>query len=92
MCMQLQFKKNVHGISPENKNHSQTHLGGEKKVLQTENLLSLHDWPDCFCAWEFWQQGDKKWASPPNILHMALQLDLYQNFVHTFNPASSYAD
>ena len=22
------------------------------------------------------------------ILHMALQLDLYQNFVHTFNPAS----
>ena len=25
------------------------------------------------------------------ILHMALQLDLYQNFVHTFNPASSYA-
>ena len=50
MCMQLQFKKNVHGISPENKNYSQTHLGGEKKVLQTENLLSLHNWPDWFCA------------------------------------------
>ena len=33
------IKKNIHGISPENKNHLQTHLGGEKKVQQTENLL-----------------------------------------------------
>ena len=25
------------------------------------------------------------------MLHLALQLNLYQNFVHTFNPASTQA-
>ena len=37
----------------------------EKKSSTDWKSLSLHNWPDCFCAWEFWQQSHKKWMSPP---------------------------
>ena len=60
------IKKIVHGISPENKNHSQTRGGWRKKCSTYTDWksLNLHNWPDCFCAWEFWQQSHKKWVSP----------------------------
>ena len=63
------IKKIVHGISPENKNHSQTRCGWRKKSSADWKSLSLHNWPDCFCAWEFWQQSHKKWVSPPYSPH-----------------------
>ena len=60
------IKKIVHGISPENKNHSQTRGGWRKKCSTYTDWksLSLHNWTDCFCAWEFWQKSHKKWVPP----------------------------
>ena len=83
------IKKIVHGISPENTNHSQTRCGWRKKVLQTENLWACITGQIVFVLESF---GSKSTRSERLllILHMALQLDLYQNFVDpcTFNPAS----
>ena len=83
------IKKIVHGISPENKNHSQTRCGWRKKVLQTENLWACITGQIVFVLESFGSKATR--SECLLILHMALQLDLYQNFVHTFNPASSYA-
>ena len=60
-------------------------VGGEKKVLQTENL-----WAYITGQIVFESFGGKATRRERLllILHMALQLDLYQNFVHTFNPSS----
>ena len=62
-------------------------VGGEKKVLQSENLRASITGQIVFVLGSF---GSKTTRSECLlfILHMALQLDLYQNFVDTFNPAS----
>ena len=80
-------KKIVHGISPKNKNHSQTRCGWRKKVLQTENLWASITGQIVFVLESFRSKATRS-EHLLLILHMALQLDLYQNFVDTFNPAS----
>ena len=67
-------------------------VGGEKKSSANWKSPSLHNWPDSFCAWEFWQQSHKKWASPPSpgILHKALQL-LYQTLCTLSIPTATQA-
>ena len=91
MCMfATAIKKNVHGISPENKIIHRHVVGGEKKVMQTENLWACTTGQIVFVLESFGRKATRS-ERLLLILHMALQLNLYQNFVHTFNPASTQA-
>ena len=65
-------------------------VGGEKKVLQTENLWACITGQIVFVLESFGRKATRS-ERLLLILHMALQLNLYQNFVHTFNPASTQA-
>ena len=87
MRMQLQLKKLFMGFHLKIKIIHRHVVGGEKKVLQTENLRACITGQIVFVLGSF---GSKATRSECLlfILHMALQLDLYQNFVDTFNPAS----
>ena len=89
MCMQLQLKKLFMGFHLKIKIIHRHVVGGEKNVLriQTENLWACITGQIVFVLGSF---GSKATRSECLlfILHMALQLDLYQNFVDTFNPAS----
>ena len=46
------------------------HVGRKKENKFSSLKISepACNWPDCFCAWEFWQQS-YKWASPPYSPH-----------------------
>ena len=85
--MQLQLKKLFMGFHLKIKIIHRHVVGGEKKVLQTENLQACITGQIAFVLGSF---GSKATRSECLlfILHMALQLDLYQNSVDTFNPAS----
>ena len=85
--MQLQLKKLFMGFHLKIKIIHRHVVGGEKKVLQTKNLRACITGQIVFVLGSF---GSKATRSECLlfILHMALQLDLYQNFVDTFNPAS----
>ena len=87
MCMQLQLKKLFMGFHLKINIIHRHVVGGEKKVLQSENLRACITGQIVFVLGRF---GSKATRSECLlfILHMALQLDLYQNFVDTFNPAS----
>ena len=59
-----------------------------KKKFCRLKISNPRNWLDCFCAREFFVTiSHIRSERLLLILHMALQL-LYQNFVHTFNPAS----
>ena len=81
------IKKIVHGISPENNIIHRHVVGGEKKFLQTENLWAYITGQIVFVLGSFGGKATRR-EHLLLILHMALQLDLYQNFVDTFNPSS----
>ena len=85
MCMQLQLKKLFMGFHLKIKIIHRHVVGGEKKVLQTENLWACITGQIVFVLESF---GSKATRSECLLLIMVLQLDLYENFVYTFNPAS----
>ena len=90
VCLQLQLKKMFMGFHLKIKIIHRHVVGGEKKVLQTENLWACITGQIVFVLESFGRKAIRS-ERLLLILHMALQLNLYQNFVHTFNPASTQA-
>ena len=90
VCLQLQLKKMFVGFHLKIKIIHRHVVGGEKKVLQTENLWACITGQIVFVLESFGRKATRS-ERLLLILHMALQLNLYQNFVHTFNPASTQA-
>ena len=87
MCMQLQLKRLFMGFHLKINIIHRHIVGGEKKFLQTENLWAYITGQIVFVLESFGRKATRS-ERLLLILHMALQLDLYQNFVDTFNPSS----